>query len=118
MEVSHFFIFCILTIIVIICGDIELNPGSKKNKSLCHWNLNSIIYIIFPSYLFLRPIALHNIICFSETYLESSFTYDVVRLRLSGNKIVRAENLNDNKRGGVDIYSTVTLGICLDLLTV
>ena len=46
MEVSYLFFFCVL-IILIICGDIELNPGPKKDKScdnfsLCHWNRNSI----------------------------------------------------------------------------
>ena len=46
MEVSDFFIFCVL-IVLIICGDIELNPGPKKDKScdnfsLSHWNLNNI----------------------------------------------------------------------------
>ena len=40
MEVSYFFIFCVL-IVLIICGNIELNPGPKKDKSydnfsLCH----------------------------------------------------------------------------------
>ena len=30
--------------LLILCGDIELNPGPKDAKylSLCHWNLNSI----------------------------------------------------------------------------
>ena len=46
MEVSYIFIFCVL-IVLIICNDIELNPGPKKDKScdnfsLYHWNLNSI----------------------------------------------------------------------------
>ena len=46
MEVSHFFIFCIF-IILKICGDMEFNPGPRKDKSydkfsLCHWNLNNI----------------------------------------------------------------------------
>ena len=46
MEVSYFFIFCVL-IVVIICGDVEFNSGAKEDKScdnfsLCHWNLNSI----------------------------------------------------------------------------
>ena len=44
MEVNFFFTICFL-IILKICGDIELNPGPKRDKSgdkfsLCHWNLN------------------------------------------------------------------------------
>ena len=38
----------LLSIFLLLCGDIELNPGPTKkcnswfNFSICHWNLNSL----------------------------------------------------------------------------
>ena len=46
---------------------------------------------------------MYDIICIFETYLDSSVSYDDPRLNLSGNKLVRADNLSNNKRGGVGI---------------
>ena len=72
MEVSYFFIFCVL-IVLIICGDIELNPGPKKdescdNFSLCHWNLNSIAAHDFSKLSLLEAYNAHNM-------------YDIMSLR-------------------------------------
>ena len=79
MEISYFFIFCVL-IVLIICGDIELNRGPKKDKScdnfsLGHWNLNSITAHDFSKLSLLEAYNTHHmydIICLSETYLDSS----------------------------------------------
>ena len=54
---------------------------------------------------------MYDIICLSETYLDSSVPYDDPRLNLSGYKLVRAGNLSNNKRGGVGIYFKETLAI-------
>ena len=64
MEVSYFFTFCIL-VVIIICGDIELNPGPKKGKSfdnfpLCHWNLNSIGAYYFSKLSLLEAYNAHH----------------------------------------------------------
>ena len=38
----------LLTIFLLLCGDVELSPGPTKkrsswfNFSICHWNLNSL----------------------------------------------------------------------------
>ena len=79
--------FCVL-IVLIICGDIKLNPGSKKDKqcdkfALCHWNLNSIVVNDFYKLSLLEAYKAHHmydIICLSETYLDSSVSYDDLRL--------------------------------------
>ena len=118
MEVSYFFIFCVL-IVLIICGDIEIYPGPKKDKScdnfsLCHWNLNSIAASDFSKLSLLEAYNAHHmydIICLTETYLDSSVPYDDPRLNLSGYKLVRADNLSNNKRGGVGIYFKETIAI-------
>ena len=118
MEVSYFFIFCVL-IVVIICGDVEFNSGPKEDKScdnfsLCHWNLNSIAVHDFSNLSLLEAYNSHHMydtICLSKTYLDSSVPYDDPRLNLSGYKLVRADNLSNNKRGGVGIYFKETLAI-------
>ena len=60
MEVSYFFIFCVL-IVLIICGNIELNPGPKKDKSCDNFDESQQYCMSFPSCLYLKPITL--IIC-------------------------------------------------------
>ena len=81
---------------------------------MCHWNLNSIAAHDFSNLSLLEAYNSHHmydIICLSETYLDSSVPYDDPRLNLSGYKLVRAGNLSNNKRGGVGIYFKETLAI-------
>ena len=48
----------------------------------------------------------HNfdIMCLSETYLDSSYSSDDQRLQLSGYSLIRADHPSDVKRGGVCIF--------------
>ena len=118
MKVIYFLIFCVL-IVLIICGDIELNSEpenykSCKNFSLCHWNLNSIAVHDFPKLSLLEAYNTHhmyNIICLSKTYLDSSVPYDDPRLNLTGYKLVRTGKLSNSKRGSVGIYFKEILAI-------
>lgn len=65
-------------------GDIELNPGTRKpdicyNCSVCHWNLKSLAVYNFERVGLLNACNTANkfdIICISESYLESSFLSD------------------------------------------
>ena len=47
-NLNNFYTICCIFLLLLICaGDIELNPGPRKNNtsynfSFCHWNLNSI----------------------------------------------------------------------------
>ena len=66
-----------------LSGDIEANQGSRRNLSnhftICHWNLNSISVHNFAKVQLLKVyLAVHkfNIVCLSETYLNSSFPFD------------------------------------------
>ena len=45
-----------------------------------------------------------DIICLSETYLNSSNSPDDCILEISGYNLVRSEHASNNKRGGVRIY--------------
>ena len=62
-------------------GDIEGNPGPKPNSceylSICHWNLNSIsLHSLIKLPLLRAYISINkiDIICLSETYLDSSIS--------------------------------------------
>ena len=87
MSVLEFYTICCMILLLLICaGDIELNPGPRKNNtsynfSFCHWNLNSI--------------AAHN---FSKLSLLGAYN---VQHQF---KLIRAGNPSDSKKNGVGIY--------------
>ncbi len=96
---------------LLISGDIEINPGPEKpccqDISLCHWNLNGIAANNFVKISLLEAYnAVHDydIICISETYLDSVYSYDDARLCLQGYNSIRSDNPNNTKHGGVCIY--------------
>ena len=88
-------------------GDIKENPGAKANfcdcLSICHWNLNSNIIklSLLRAYISIKKI---DLICLSETYLDSSIPSDDDNLELPGYNLVHADNPTNTKRGGVCIY--------------
>ena len=89
----------------------EVNPAPKRtstsNISICHWNLNSIsAHNYIKLFLLKAYIAIHkfDIICLSETYLDSSTTSDDDNLAISGYNLIRSDHPSNNKRGGVCIY--------------
>ena len=96
--------------LLIICGDIETNPGPSndaKSLSICHWNLNGISTQNFIKLSMLEAYnALHNydIICISETYLNSSLSDNDLTLKLQGYELIRSDHPSNTKRGGVCIY--------------
>ena len=67
------------SLLLLLSVHVELNPGPKLRPnnafSICHWNLNSISAHNYAKVLLLKAyIAIHkfDIICISETYLDSS----------------------------------------------
>ena len=97
--------------ILISCGDIKINPGPKTtsdhNLSVCYWNLNGITTNNFIKKSLLEAYnTIHNydIICISETFLNSDLSHDDSRLSLQGYELIRCDNPNDLKRGGICIY--------------
>ena len=65
--------------LLLLWGDIELNPGPKQNTakkiSFCHCNLNSIAEHNFAKLVLLKAYnSIHkfDIICLLETYLDSN----------------------------------------------
>ena len=97
--------------LLIMCGDIESNPGplneSKKALSVCHWNLNGISTHSYIKLSMLEAYnALHNydLICISETFLNSYDLSTDQSLKLKGYELIRADHPSNTKRGGVCIY--------------
>ena len=94
---------------ITLSGDVEINPGPKRKAtqtlSICHWNLNSICAHNFAKLSLLRAyVSIHkfDIICLSETYLDSSI--DDESLEISGYYLIRSDHPSNKKRGGICIY--------------
>ena len=99
------------SILITLSGDVETNPGPKRNStetfSFCHWNLNSISsrnYVKISSLEAYITVHKFDIICLSETYLDSSTRPDDNNLEIEGYDIARADNPANTERGGVCIY--------------
>ena len=96
-----------LFLILLMSEDIEKNPGPKENNNLSflHWNLNSLAVHNYEKFLALQAFnSLHkyDIICLSETFLDSTFNDQ--DLDFNGYKILRADHPDDVKMGGVCVY--------------
>ena len=113
----NFFVILYFCYILLTHGDIEVNPGPKKNCSTsfsCHWNLNSLIahnYLKLSSLQAYNSVYKHDVICLSETYLDNSVPSDESDLNFPGYKLVGADYPGYVKRGGVCIYFKESLSI-------
>ena len=94
-----------------LSGDVEVNPGprTKANNtfSVCHWNLNSISAHNYSKVSPLKAyLTVHkfDIVCLSETYLDSKTAPDNDNLEISGHNLTRSDHPSNRKRGGVYIY--------------
>ena len=81
-------------ILITLSGDIEKNTGPKPSScdkfSICNWNLNSISAHNFIKISLLRAyISTHNfdILCLSETYLDSNISSNNNNLTIPGHDI-------------------------------
>ena len=109
---SFGFRFVFILLILFVCGDVELNPGPKNrnscyNFSICHWNLNSITAHNFAKVNLLQAYnAIHDfdMICLSESYLDSTVYSDNGNLYIRDYKLVRADLPGNIKRGGVSVF--------------
>ena len=82
-------------LLVLLSGDVEINPGPKRtlkaSLSICHWNLNSISAHNNVKLSHLRAcLAFHklDIVCLSETYLNSRNSPDDETYKISGYNLV------------------------------
>ena len=97
--------------LIILSADVEVNPGPKNSVSeclsICHWNLNSILAHDYSKLFLLKAyISVHkfDIICLSETYLDSTVPLDDVNLVISRYNLIRSDHPSNTKHGGVCLY--------------
>ena len=80
----------------------------KKNQiifSCLYWNINSIL--AHNKLTLLQPyntIHQYDILCISETYLDSSVLIDDTTLSLPGFNLVWSDHISNVKRGGVCLH--------------
>ena len=101
--VFHVWLYLILTK---RSGDLEQNRGPKSNSCqsfpICHWNLNSISAHNFIKISLLKTyIATYklDVICLSETYLDSSISNDDDNLEIPGYDLYTVNHPSNTKRG-------------------
>ena len=99
------------SVLRLLGGDAELNPGPKQSSinafSICHWNLNNLSAYNYAKILLLKAyiaILRFDIICISETYLDSSTSSDDNDLEISGYNLIRSDHPSNNKLGGICLY--------------
>ena len=93
----------LINLLLICCGDVESNPGPKKQHqiSFCHWNLNGLAAHNFSKVSLLQAISVsktYDIICLSETFLDSSIDSSDERITIEGYNLLRADHPS-NKKG-------------------
>ena len=103
-------IVCLYSLFLMLSGDVEINPGPLSNckeyLSICHWNLNSISAHDYSKlFLLIAYITIHksDIICLSETYLDSTIPNDDDKLQIPGYTLIRSDHPSNKKHGGVFI---------------
>ena len=106
-NITMFLLFFIQNL-VLLSGDIEENPGPKYSSlTFCHWNLNGLTAHDSTKISILQAyIAQHNydIVCLSETFLNSSTQSDDSKITIDGYNLIRSDDPSDSKKGGVCIY--------------
>ena len=103
-------------IVLKLSGDIEENPGPKPSSSqsfsICHWNLNSIsAHNYIKLSILTSNVSTHkfDVICISETYLNSDTSTVDENLEIVGYTLIRANQTSNTKQGSVCIDYTLLL---------
>ena len=97
--------------LIILRGDAEVNPGPKNSVSeclsVCCWYLNSISAHDYSKLFLLKACILahkSDIICLSETYLDSTVPLDDDNLVISGYNLICSDHPSNTSRRGVCLY--------------
>ena len=84
------------------CGDVGINPGPKQSSlTFCHWNLNGaaahefIKVSLSEGYITERNF---DIICLSETFLNSSLDSEDDRLKIEEYNLIRSDHPIGSKK--------------------
>ena len=101
-----FFYSTVFFLLLVQYGDIEINPGLPKKQQkyfpCCHWNVSSLLAHIKISLLTAyNTINQYDVICISETFLDSSVLLDDHNLSIQGYSLIWAGLPDNVKRCGV-----------------
>ena len=104
---SFRFYFVFILLILLACGDIELNPVPKNrcsryNFSIYQWHLNSITAHNFAKVNLLQSyyaIYKFDMMCLSESYLDSSISSDNDNLYIKDYNLTRTDSRNAKRVG-------------------
>ena len=96
-----------------------MNPGPKKdsskhNCSIAHWNLNSIAaqnFVKLSQVKVHNPLHSYDLICLSETWLDSATSIDSNDFSLKGYNLHRVDDPVNVRKGGVFVYYKETLAV-------
>ena len=112
----HIIILIIIVLHLLLCGNLNSTlltkscrqkPNSVQNFSVQDWNMNSIPAHNFSKISFLSAYNfLHkfDIICLSETYLDSSILPQDPNIEMQTYTLIRTDHPSNVKRGGVCVY--------------
>ena len=105
---------CLYSLLLMLKGDVEMNPGPLSNCKEYSQSATGISTVYLPmtilNYFFWKHI-LHkfDIICLSETYLDSTTPNDDGKLQIPGYTLICSDHPSNIKRGGVCIYYNSSL---------
>ena len=91
------FSFHLHHLLLLQSGDIETDPGPMKSSRLnfCHWNLYGVVAHDFVKAPLIEGFSKANnidIICFSETFLDSTLPLNDERLCIKRYLMIRADH--------------------------
>ena len=110
LRLVNYKVIAFLILLLLSHGDIELNPGSMRKISCCHWNVNSILaHDKLPLIKSYNTVQKYDIICISETFLDSSANEN--SLLIPGYHLLRADHPNNLKKGDVCLYFKENLSL-------
>ena len=98
-----------MALLLLRSGDVETKPSPKKSSVIkfSHWNLKGLAAHDFLKVSLIEAfITTHNfdIICLSETFLDSTVSQDDENIMINGYSLLRADHPSNSKRGGVCFY--------------
>ena len=90
-------------LLLLLSGDIETNPGPKRSSNIkfCHWNLNGLAAHHFIKVPLVEAFITSNnfdLVCLSETFLDSTIPNNDINIQISRYSLLRADHPNDIKR--------------------
>ena len=107
---------------ILLSGDVEINPGPRRSTDktflICHWNLNILLAYNYDKLFLLRAniaVPRFDVICLSETYLDSTVAVDDENLEIIDCNLVQSDHSANTKLEGVCLYYKTCLPLRMSL---